>query len=256
MRRIAFISHSGGLDSTTILYRLLHEGTFVYTINFDYGQNNDIEVQTQNRIIDNIKSNEKISKYFKGNLKLDITSITNALAQVKTMQGVNGEIKDNTGHEYYFPFRNLVFASLTSMLAESLILELKKDPDELFEVCIVLGIHKHTDIYSKQYWDVTPEFSKALDAILHLNSDFKNCEFKIFAPYENEYKSAIVDDVVKYNVPWELTTTCYNPQRRGINYIPCKECEACLERENGAKESQIWLSKYSTSLKINEYIIS
>src|SRR5574343_339317 len=119
MRRIAFISHSGGLDSTTILYRLLHEGNFVYTINFDYGQNNDIEVQTQNRIIDNIKSNEKISKYFKGNLKLDITSITNALSKVKTMQGVSGEVKDNTGHEYYFPFRNLVFASLTSMLAES-----------------------------------------------------------------------------------------------------------------------------------------
>ena len=98
---------------------------------------------------------------------------------------------------------------------------------------IGIGVHKHSsETYVKDYWDITPDFVNNLDSVLRLNDAI---DVKVFAPYKEEFKSAIIEDVKELDVPYKLTWTCYNPKTQKIGedyeYNPCLKCESCIERE-------------------------
>ena len=51
--------------------------------------------------------------------------------------------------------------------------------------------------------------------------------------------------LVEKEIPYELTWTCYEPQIEGEYYVPCKKCQACVERENaGAKNNLTDINNY------------
>ena len=45
VRRVAMMALSGGMDSTSLMMRLLADGYEVHTISFDYGQKHKVELQ-------------------------------------------------------------------------------------------------------------------------------------------------------------------------------------------------------------------
>ena len=151
-------------------------------------------------------------------------SVLNAYARLRD-EGYYAE----KGEEFYTPSRNLVFSTLTTMIGEIFTASGKYD-----ELYVGLGIHKHTHkeeggAYERDYWDITPEFADRLQHLLELND---NVKINIYAPYKDKYKKDIVEDVFRLNVPWDRTWTCYNPVQVGAKlFEPCRECEACIERQ-------------------------
>lgn len=53
--------------------------------------------------------------------------------------------------------------------------------------------------------------------------------------------------MIEKDIPYDLTWTCCEPKVEGEYYVPCKVCQACIERENAGLENNI--------LNINAYKI-
>jgi len=230
MKSLAVISSSGGLDSTTLIYKALNETDWdIILVSFNYGQVNEVELKAQENIFNILKESEFSNRI------LDRVTLTIPMFNdigIVNMQGV-----DNADHEYYTPSRNLLFGTTVASFGEAIATKYGYN-----KVFIGMGLHKHTEeAYGNeeisQYWDITPEFAKRLQNVFDLN-DQK--DIKIYAPYINSYKKDIIEDVVKYQVPYKNTWTCYEPQLSLDNgrdiYTPCLKCEACVEREINAKE--------------------
>lgn len=244
--KLCIISHSGGLDSSTLMAKALSEGFVVQPITFRYGQKHDVELHAQITIWEALK--EKYPDTLRLQISLDLGSILGSVNdQYKSIRD-SGKIEEKTELEYYTPFRNLVFSSLAAMVGE--IMCLTEDLDELY---VGIGVHKHSsDSYKKDYWDITPEFVDRLNWVLQLNDGL---ECKVYAPYADKFKEAIVRDAIELEVPYKLTWTCYNPNSTEIGigthiiYSPCNICEACVERESQAQKVGVTdINNYSLSL--------
>lgn len=228
LNKLCIISHSGGLDSTTLMAKALAEGYIVQPIAFKYGQNHPIELVAQGLSWKVLKERypEQLREPIFLNIGLLLGSIKNQYQEIRDSK----KIEEKTELEYYTPFRNLVFSSLAAMVGE--IVCLTEDLDELY---VGIGVHKHSsESYKKDYWDITPEFVDRLNWLFQLNNGL---ECKVYAPYASKYKEAIIKDAIELNVPYKLTWTCYNPEllssdENNTIYQPCNKCEACLERES------------------------
>ena len=52
MQKIAVLSFSGGMDSSSLLFQILTEGyTKVYCYSFDYGQRHSIEIEKSQELV-------------------------------------------------------------------------------------------------------------------------------------------------------------------------------------------------------------
>lgn len=229
--KLCIISHSGGLDSTTLMAKALAEGFIVQPVSFQYGQKHDVELKAQYIVWEVLK--ERYPNNLRIPIVLDLGTILGSVKKQYQSIRDSGKIEEKTELEYYTPFRNLVFSSLTAMVGE--IVCLTEDLDELY---VGIGVHKHSsDSYKKDYWDITPEFVDRLNWLFQLNDGL---ECKVYAPYADKFKEAIIRDAVELEVPYKLTWTCYKPLciDRGSEkvYQPCKECEACIERETQAQK--------------------
>ena len=229
MRKLCIISSSGGLDSTTLIYKVLNETDWdIILVSFNYGQVNRVELLAQEKIFKILKES-KFSKRVFSRVKLDIP-IFDTIGLVN-MQGIAG--KD---HEFYTPSRNLLFSTTIASFGEAMAIRYNYG-----QVYLGMGLHKHTeeaygdDGKESQYWDITPKFAKRLQKVFNLNDQMS---IEIYAPYIKSFKKDIIKDVVKYKVPYKDTWTCYEPHlvmENGTSiYTPCLECEACKERELNA----------------------
>ena len=243
--KLCIISHSGGLDSTTLMAKALAEGFIVQPISFEYGQNHSVEMSAQ------INSWSALKQRHQEQLREPIIlNVGNLLGSFKDQyQSIRDsrKIEEKTDLEYYTPFRNLVFSSLASMVGEIICLT-----EDLEELWVGIGVHKHSsDSYKKDYWDITPEFVDKLNNVIQLNDGLR-C--KIYAPYASEFKESIVRDAVDLDVPYKLTWTCYDPVKTVYgdtdSYTPCLKCEACLERSiQGLKAGVDDINDYEVNLE-------
>jgi len=218
--KLCVISMSGGLDSTTLATRAISEGYTVLPVNVIYGQKNIIETEVFHNLINNY-FNKKYPGQVLEPVTIDLNSIMTTTLNLWEQLRDSNVIKDATDMEFYTPSRNLLFTSLAAMIGEIAAISTGK-----IELKIGLGVHKHTQ-YCRDYWDITPEFVSKMDSLFELNDCIS---VSMFTPYVNETKSKIVQDAIKFNVPYKETWTCYNPVINN-GYSPCLKCEACIERE-------------------------
>lgn len=243
--KLMVISMSGGLDSSTLAARALHEGYSILPINFHYGQVNEVEIQAQHTIASQLRwahGEDRVLKTVNINLTYSLGDAIHSWQKNRD----EGKYHDDMELEYYMPSRNLLFMSLAAVVGEII----AKNYPDVNEIMLGLGIHKHSEIYARDYWDITPEFANRLQSLLSLNDAIK---VSLYAPYADKYKKDIVLDSIKYGVRYDSTWTCYNPNKEnvtrfgtmltngsrietiiGINHIPCNECEACKERATQA----------------------
>lgn len=237
--KLAIVSHSGGLDSTTLIGYMLENGYIVQPINFDYGQENVVEMKAQTNIISYFQDRYGKDEIF-DSIKLDLTSLVNPLQDIINnfrKNGFNNRQLDESNLKHYFPNRNMLFVSIAGVFAETLAYF-----KGLSEVTVCIGIHKHTTY--QPYWDITSDFANAVQNVMSLNNSMK---VTVATPFVDWTKSDIVKYMIEKKIPYELTWTCYEPQIDGKYYVPCLKCQACIERENAGLKNNF--------LDINEYAV-
>jgi 7-cyano-7-deazaguanine synthase len=223
---------SGGLDSTTLAYKAISDGYTIIPVNIKYGQKNVVEMKAFKNVVTELsdKFPNRIMKPIVLNLQ---AMLDTSLALYQEIRD-SGKVKETTAMEFYTPSRNLVFSTLASMIGEIATIASGET-----EVRIGLGVHKHSDVYPRDYWDISPEFVNRLNHLFELNEDIK---VEMYAPYANHYKSEIVQDAITLGVPLAKTWTCYQPvefqlEKSITKFSPCLKCEACLEREAAGKQA-------------------
>ena len=238
-KRILIQSFSGGLDSSTTIHTAALTNTFdkIYPVNFKYGQKNIVETISKANMLDWLKSQHECICDI---INIDVEHIYNSIDNILKFSYADLRdtkiIENNTDTEFYTPMRNLLFSTLAAIVGELIIYNSEDVKNTNIELYIGLGVHKHTDIYKKDYWDITGKFIEALDKLFELND---NIQMHMYAPFKDGYKKDIIGFALQNNLPYNLTWTCYNPSIKENVAIPCLECEACLERERGFNEFNI-----------------
>jgi 7-cyano-7-deazaguanine synthase len=229
--KLAVVSHSGGLDSTTLMGYMLENGYVVQPINLNYGQENVVEMKAQDNVVNYFQDRYGKNRVY-DTIKLDLTPLVNPIQDIINnfrKNGFDNKELDDANLKHYFPNRNLLFSSIAGVFAETLAYF-----NGLKETAICIGIHKHTTY--KPYWDITSDFANAVQNVVNLNDAMK---VTIATPFVEWTKSNIVKYMLEKNIPYELTWTCYEPQIDEEYYVPCKVCQACVERENAGIENNI-----------------
>lgn len=206
--------YSGGMDSTTLLYKLRAHGDDVFCLSFDYGQRHKKELKAAQKICKRLKVPHKIA---------DITNLKTLMqgsALTSALKVPEGHYKDKTMRLTVVPNRNMIFLSLAIAAAVSMQFDR-----------VALAVHAGDHAI---YPDCRPQFIKKMRAV----SEVANYEaVKIHAPFLHMTKRNVVILGEKLRVPYEDTWTCYKGLKK-----PCGKCGACVERDE-ALENLIRKSK-------------
>ena len=205
--------YSGGMDSTTLLYKLLAEGDSVLCLSFNYGQRHEKELKAARKICEILKkSGKKVRGKFIGHKIVDITAVKNLIAGSALTSRIavpEGHYKSKTMKATVVPNRNMIFLALAIAAAVS---------GKFDRVAIAVHAGDHAI-----YPDCRPGFIKRMRAA----SKIANYEkIDIYAPFLKITKREIAKIGEKLGVPYELTWTCYKGLAR-----PCEKCGACRERK-------------------------
>ena len=224
--KYAVLSCSGGMDSTSLLIRLLAEGYTVQIVNFDYGsKQNGWEQSRLDEVVSYLASEKKLPVLYDN---FDLSNIMGRFYSSLTddnLETPEGNYKDENMKVTVVPNRNAIFASLIYGVALSAAKRLDCD------VKIAMGVHSgdHTI-----YPDCTPEFFDQLyKAFAAGNWDAEKVQ--LYLPYLNGDKGDIVSDCHKnceqlgldFDYIMKNTLTCYKPDNEGCS---CGKCGSCTER--------------------------
>jgi 7-cyano-7-deazaguanine synthase len=202
---------SGGLDSTILAYDIVYQfgSKNVFALTFEYGQKHKIEIEKA-KLTCSIKlgiNHKVINIDFLGEISKKISSLVNgSKINTPSIKEVLGDPCPST----YIPNRNMILASIGLAYAETINAN-----------AVYLGLQIH-DLYS--YHDTTEDFVLALNQVTKLNR--KN-PIEVIAPYINLSKKDEILIGQKLNVPFEDTSSCYNPNSLGES---CGSCATCAER--------------------------
>jgi len=198
---------SGGMDSTTLFYKLLHDGDTVAALSFNYGQRHKKELAAARSVCKKLKAAGKKVTH----IIVDITSIKALLRGSALTDNIplpEGHYKDKTMRATVVPNRNMIFLALAFAHAVSL---------KFNRVAIAVHAGDHAI-----YPDCRPEFIKRMQEVAKI-ADYR--KIALYAPFLYMTKRQIAVVGRKLKVPFELTWTCYKGLKK-----PCGKCGACVER--------------------------
>ena len=180
------ISVSGGMDSVTLLHKLVNEGKEVYALSFNYGQVHKKELEMAKYQCELLNVPHKI---------VDITFLRDLLpsALTGTVKVPEGHYESESMKQTVVPFRNSILASITLGYASGI------HADE-----IALGVHAGDHLI---YPDCRPIYIEALTQLAKVG-DFK--EIKVYTPYLNITKVEILAEGLKLGVDYAKTWTSYS----------------------------------------------
>lgn len=205
---------SGGLDSTTLLYRMLSDGYQVETLTFNYGQRHKKEIGCARKIADLNGVPHKI---------IDLSCVASFLGNSALLGGKDVpkcHYTEDAARQTIVPNRNMIMLAVAAGYAEA------TEVPEIF-----YAAHRND---STIYPDCRKEFVEALRPAISLATAWHPVELR--APFIDMTKAEIVKLGLDLKVPYEMTWSCYKGEER-----PCRECPTCIEREeafakNGAKD--------------------
>ena len=216
MSEIAVVILSGGIDSTTLCYKLKNEGYDVYPLTFLYGQKHSKEILSAKDICKRLKVTHKIT---------DISNIGELLSgSALTDDNVKiPEVPETV--DYYetlkstiVPNRNAILLSIATGYAQSL------GANKVF-----FGAH-HSD--RGVYPDCRKEFVEAFQGAERIAND--NPSLSILSPFVDLNKSEVVKIGKELDVPYELTWSCYAGED-----IHCGTCSSCRERKRAFSDNNL-----------------
>jgi 7-cyano-7-deazaguanine synthase len=213
MNKKAVIVLSGGLDSTTCMGIAKSEGYDLYPITFHYGQRHNREVQ---------QAIEVASHYEVADHRIvDLTFLKDIGGSALTDETVDVPTEAEEGIPVtYVPARNMIFLALASAYAEV-----------IGATAVYTGV---SAVDYSGYPDCRPEFIHSMEETINLatKAGVTGQNIQVKTPLINLSKKETIEAGLLLNVPYELTTSCYNGKETA-----CGQCDSCQLRLKGFKEA-------------------
>jgi len=210
----AIIALSGGMDSATVLTKLLMDGYEVLPIFFDYGsKHNRHERKCAEQQVEIQRKRIAVYRYNRIH-NLCIIDLSIAMSDFKSnllFTGgpiPEGHYNDASMAQTVVPARNMIFLSFMAGLAES-----HNAP------VIALGIHQGDHAI---YPDCRLAFFETMEKAISLGTDGR---VRFAAPFLDTDKTGILQYGTQHGTPYHLTRTCYKDQE-----LSCGRCGSCTER--------------------------
>jgi len=216
MKKQAVLSLSGGMDSSTLLLRLLADGYEVTALSFDYGQKHNVELERAQSLVNYLNSQCTENNCY-GGCKITYQVIKlDGLAQLLNSSLVTGGADVPEGHyaeenmkATVVPNRNKIFSSIIQAVALS-VAEQKNT-----ECAIAMGIHAGDH---EIYMDCRQEF-RDIDYQAFLSGNWGGEKVIYYTPYLDTDKFGILEDGVvccetlglDFNEVYSRTNTSYKP---------------------------------------------
>ncbi len=214
--RTAVAIISGGLDSSTMLYKLCRDGDDVRALTFLYGQRHEREVQSAESICRTLGVDHKIVDLSTLKDLLSSSALTNTSI---TIPNVPETVEHyDTLKSTVVPNRNAILLSVAVGYATSL------GANKVY-----YGAHASD---RGVYPDCRPEFVLALERALQVGTG--NGNLRIVAPFVDMTKADIVRLGGKLAVPYGITWSCYKGGRKH-----CGVCSSCRERKLAFNEAGV-----------------
>jgi len=215
-RKQAVISLSGGMDSSTLLLKLLAEDFQVTALSFDYGQKHKIELEKAKELVDYLNNeinNDKINEhcYIKHQIiKLDgLSQLLNSSLVEGGSEVPEGHYEDENMKATIVPNRNMIFSSIAQSVALSIATKNNS------KCIIALGLHSGDHCV---YPDTTEEFRKSCLETFRIGN-WESHLVDYYAPYMEGNKFTILQDGEKccnelglnFDEVYFRTNTSYKP---------------------------------------------
>lgn len=237
MKKFAVLSFSGGMDSSSLLLKLLAQGFHVTTISIDYGQKHKIELEKASQLIQLLQSK---------NLNVKHQNITiSGISELLESSLVEGGDEIPTGHyseenmkSTVVPNRNKIFSSIIQSIALSI--SLKTDS----EVLIAMGAHAGDH---DTYPDCRPIF-RDKDYEAFITGNYVEAEkVKYYLPYIELDKSQVLKDGLNscnileldFKEVYNLTHTSYSTVKINNELISDYSSSASVSRIEAFINNQI-----------------
>lgn len=194
---------SGGLDSTTLLYKLRAQGDTVRALSVNYGQRHFRELKAASKLCEEVGVEHRI---------VDVTSLNPLLkGSSQTDSGVpvpHGHYAAESMKQTVVPNRNMLLLSIAGAWAIS-------TKSNYVAYAAHGGDHAI-------YPDCRPEFVNAMQQALAL-ADWHQVD--LLAPFLGLTKADIVKIGTQLKVPFVMTYSCYEGRP-----THCGLCGTCVER--------------------------
>ncbi|WP_342804856.1 7-cyano-7-deazaguanine synthase QueC [Alteromonas sp. M12] len=202
MSQKVVVIFSGGMDSFTVLNKVLREGYEVYALSFDYGQRHNKELTYAANVCNELNIAHKI---------IDISAINELIGGSSLTSDIDvpeGHYEQESMKTTVVPNRNMILLSMAVGYAVSL------HANKVF-----YGAHSGDHAI---YPDCRPEFVHKMNDVCAI-ANYEKVE--IACPYLDVSKTAILTDGLKMGLNYNKTWTCYNGREKA-----CGKCGACQER--------------------------
>jgi 7-cyano-7-deazaguanine synthase len=195
--------HSGGLDSTVLLYHLIAEGHDVKALSIDYGQRHSKELDFARHHCELLEIEHQVADLTALSPLLAGSSLTSSEIDVP-----EGHYAEDSMKLTVVPNRNMIMLSVATGWAVST----KYDS---------VSYAAHSGDHAI-YPDCREEFAQGMDAVMRL-ADWH--EVSLNRPFVDKTKADIVKLGYELKVPFEDTWSCY----KGLD-LQCGRCGTCVER--------------------------
>ncbi len=203
---------SGGMDSALSAKIAQNDEYEIIALHFNYGQRTEAkELESFRKIADAVNAIESYEIDLPFFESIGASALTDKSIDVPT-----GGLEDGVPITYV-PFRNGIFLSIASAIAE------KHNAKALY-----IGVVEED---SSGYPDCREEYIKQMQKAINLGTKDET-DITIEMPLVNLKKSEIVQKSLELNVPLEHTWSCYKEEDRA-----CGVCDSCRLRLKGFSEA-------------------
>ena len=205
---------SGGMDSALGAKIAQNEGYSIIALHFNYGQ------RTEKKELDSFrKISKKLGCIESYEIELDFFKQIGASALIDDSLEIPTDGIEEGVPITYVPFRNGIFISIATALAE------KHGAEALF-----IGVVEED---SSGYPDCRDTYIESMEESINLGTKDET-KLKIKMPLVHMKKSEIVLKSLELNVPLEDTWSCYKNEDEA-----CGICDSCRLRLNGFEKAGI-----------------
>lgn len=206
----AVILLSGGLDSSTVLYKALADGYECYAISFDYQQRHRRELNSALAIAQKagVVKHQVVSFDLRQWGGSALTDDAIDLPQERSLEAMSQNIPVT-----YVPARNTIFLSFALAYAETIASQ-----------SVHIGVNA---LDYSGYPDCRPDYIQAMEEVFRLGTKQGRSgqPIKIVTPLLHLRKIEIIQLGNELGVPWELTWSCY-----AGGDVACGVCDSCRLR--------------------------
>lgn len=202
----AVLLASGGLDSTTVAYRLAADGVDVFPLFFDYGQH-CVDMEWG-------RVNDVLPRGMRRPERCDISDIFNGSSSrlIKEADLWEDNVADD---ELYVPYRTMLFFAAAAARAQT------------------LGILKvYTGFINSNHAkevDCTAEFMNGMDSLIDSIGPVR-----FTSPFRFSSKKDVVEEALHRGVPIGRTFSC-----QAARDFPCGACPNCVERLSALQDAAL-----------------